>query len=240
MQSENKLGIVVITYNNPDLLDKQIVCLQEFCKDNYELVVIDNSTEQAAIDAVAYKCKINGLRMIKTSASSKNGSDSHSFAANLSYQKLKNDFSHFLYLDHDCFMVKDFSVMEFLKGKVMAGLGQEKSGITYFWPGCVMWDNDIVLQCENQIDFSPGYGCDTGGMLHMIMREIKEENLIHFDEQHMQNPGFTKSFYNFFCMLNKGTFMHFVNGSGWNKENAHEERINSLFNILTKLCNREV
>src|SRR3990167_4752300 len=173
MLLENKVGVVIIAYNNPDLIYKQILCLKKFCKDNYELVVIDNSTEQEAIDAIAYKCQINNLRIIKTHASSKNGSDSHSFAANLSYHKLKDDFSYLFYVDHDLFPIKEFSVIEILKGKAMAGLGQQKNGNTYFWPGCVMWDNDIIQNCESKIDFSPTLGMDTGGGLYKIMLELK-------------------------------------------------------------------
>lgn len=232
-KDQNRLGVIIITYNNADLLDKQIECFKRFCKDSYELVVIDNSTEQSVIDAIEYKCKISGLRLIKTTASSQDGSDSHAFAANLSYTKLQGEFGFMLYLDHDCFPIKEFSVANILKDKVMAGLGQEKKGITYFWPGCVMWDQMAVNMAPQKINFSPEYGLDTGGALHRIMRELGNDKLIFFNERHMQNPEFNKSFYNFFSLINNGMFMHFVNGSNWNKEEAHDERINSLYNILT-------
>jgi hypothetical protein len=229
MQLENsKVGIVVITYNNKDIFLKHIQRIKRHCKDdNYEIVIIDNSTDLKVIDHIKYHSKVNGCEYIKTNASSLNGSSSHSFAANISYLLLKEKYTHFFYLDHDCFPIKDFSVVEILGEKQFAGIGQEKSK-TYLWPGCLMFKK------RDDIDFSPLPGLDTGGSLYKAMETVGAENIVSFNELHQENPEFNKNMYNFYSLINDSMFMHFINASGWNKNADQQERINSLLNILEK------
>jgi hypothetical protein len=113
----------------------------------------------------------------------------------------------------------------------MAGLGQEKKK-TYFWAGCVMWDNRAIE--HSLIDFSTNqeFGLDTGGNLYKVIEQYGKDSCIFFDEQYYENPYFKKTFYNFYSTINKDMFMHFINSSGWNKISDNEERINSLLNIL--------
>lgn len=231
----NNLGIIIITYNCPAFLLKQMECLHRFCKDKFEVVIVDNSTEQEAIESILYHSGQLGCKYIKTNASSKNGSGSHSFAANIAYRKFKDDYDYMFFLDHDCMPIKDFSVIDILSnGHIMAGLGQliEKSGKTYFWPGCVMWNNKEID--KSLIDFSPNaeFGLDTGGGFYKIFDFYGKDKLIFFNEEHCQNPQFTKSFYDFYCLINNGMFFHCVNGSNWSGAASHEERINSLLNIV--------
>jgi glycosyltransferase involved in cell wall biosynthesis len=223
---KSKVAVVIICYNNPRLLTPQIKLLRKYCTDKPKIIVVDNSTDQEAIDAIEYYCKQLKVRRIKTKASSHNGSDSHSFAANVSYLMLKDKFDYFLYLDHDCFPVKPFSIVETLGKNLFAGIGQQKSKL-YLWPGCFMF------KTMEGIDFSPSheFGLDTGGNLYKLI-EANPNKTLFFDEVYEQNPGYNKSIYSFYAMINKGTFCHFINGSNWNYQETNEERINSLLNIL--------
>lgn len=222
-----KVYIVIITYNSHNLFLKQLERINRHCKDDFEVVIVDNSTGQESIDAIKYYCDKIGLRLIKTNASSKNGSGSHSFSANTSYQMLKDEADFFFYMDHDLMPVKNFSVTEILDGKDFAAVGQIKNGILYPWPGCLMFRKGM------DIDFSPSHelGLDTGGMIHRL---ITKDNMVHLTEERCQNPEFNKSFYDFYVMIHSGTFMHFLAGSNWSNKEHHEERINSLLNILDK------
>ena len=90
-----RAAIVIITYNAPDLLLRQIECIRKFCKDKHSIIVIDNSTDHESIEAIKFYCNQQDVERIKTNASSKNGSESHSFAANLSYLILRDRFDLF-------------------------------------------------------------------------------------------------------------------------------------------------
>lgn len=226
------LGIVIIAYNTPDLLRKQVEMIRRFCKDEHEIVVIDNSSDGLAAKAIKYHSEDMNCVYIRSKSASFNSSDSHSFAANLSYSILKDRYSYFLYLDHDCFPIKDFSVEATLGEKIAAGIGQEKHKL-YLWPGCLMIRN--IDEAKNLLDFSVSPGLDTGGGLYVLIERFGKERFIFFDEQHCQNPGFNKSKYNFYSLINNGQFLHFINGSNWSGSNDHQERLNSLINVLDSM-----
>lgn len=231
---EDKVGIIIVTYNNADLIVKQVECIKKFCKDTYDIVIIDNSTDEKVIDAIKYYNKALKCLYFKTQASSLNGSSSHAFACNLAYNKLQDRYKYIFYLDHDNFPVKPFSVAEILKDKVIAGLGQGSGEKKYFWAGCVMFDNSLIER--SLVDLSPNnqYKLDTGGNLYKVIDKYGEDKCVFFNESYHQNPDFTESFYNFYSMIHNEGFMHFVNSSNWNKISKNKERINSLLNILNK------
>lgn len=223
------LGIIIITYNCSKLLRKQIERIEKHCKDAHEIIIVDNSTNKQQAQAIKYISSVAKCTYLKTDASSRNGSGSHAFAANVSWLKFKDSYDYFFYLDHDCFPIKDFSVSEILGNNIMAGIAQPKSK-TYLWPGCLM------LKAGLDIDFNVNHelGLDTGGNLYKIVEQAPDD-IIFFNEIYSENPEFTKNMYNFFALINNGMFMHFINGSGWNNVGHQEERINSLLNILDKL-----
>lgn len=223
------LAVVIVTYNNHRLLRRQLERIKRHCKDDHKIVIVDNSNDKNEIKHIKYIASINECEYFKTTSSSQGGSSSHAFAANVSFIHYKDKFDQFLYLDHDCFPIKDFSVNETLGDKVIAGIGQTKSRV-YLWPGCLMFKAGL------DIDFSVNHelGLDTGGNLYKIVEQAPDD-VIYFDEIHAENPEFNKNMYNFYSLINNGTFMHFINGSGWNKVGHNEERINSLMNVLDKL-----
>ena len=227
-----KTAIVIVTYNTPSLIIRQIELIRKYCKDtNLDIVVVDNSTEQEAINAIYYHCRKRGVSVIKTQAASQGGSDSHVFACNISYSKIKGKYDYILYLDHDNFPIRDFSIEETLNGKIIGGLPQVKSK-TYFWAGCVMWNNSEID--KPLIDFSVSHelGLDTGGMLYRVIEQYGDDKCLFFNEIYHENPYFTKTMYNFYTTINDDMFMHFVNSSGWNPIEGNTERVNSLHNVL--------
>lgn len=205
----------------------QFEALKKFCKDDHEIIIIENSFEKKSVEAIKYQVSQRPeIKYYKTNASSHNGSDSHAFAANFSMDKLRGKYDFYFYLDHDCIPVKPFSVIEMLTGKMCAGLGQGGSKVPYFWPGCFMYDAKAT-----GFDLSPSHalGLDTGGGTYKLVETYGENNCVFFDEEYRQNPDFPKA--PVYSMINKGMFMHFVAASNWKGEAGNTERMNSLVNI---------
>lgn len=228
-----KVGIIIITYNlSSEIFLLQMAAIKKFCKDeDYTVEIVDNSSDEKMAEDIRYHASILELNYIKTFAGGM-GSDSHAFAANFSYQKFKDKYNYFAYLDHDIIPVSDFSVVEILSGgHVMAGVGQGAQK-TYFWPGLLFWNGNAVdLEI---IDFSPShiFGLDTGGNLYKVIEKYGKENCIFFNEAYHQNPFFNSvGGYNHYAMLADNRFMHMINSSNWNDTERHEERINSLINV---------
>ncbi len=232
-----KVAVVVITYNLPsDVFLLQIEAIKKFCKDDFEIQIFDNSNDMNKAADISYHAKELGLSYNKTNASSENGSDSHSFAAGVSYQFLRNKYKAFLYLDHDCIPVREFSILEMLgEDKIIGGLGQGGNK-TYFWPGMVFWRNDKIDNDIIDFNFSHDLGLDSGGNLYKIIEKYGIEKCLFFNEEYCQNPNYNGK-YNHYAMINNGMFMHFVNTSGWNPIEDNTTRINSLINIAKEKIN---
>lgn len=230
------LGIVVVVYNLPSnvfLLQQEAIKL--FCKDEYEVVIVDNSSDDKISQDIFYHSGVLGLKYIKTFSGSMGSSDSHSFAANFSFEKLNEGYETMLYLDHDCVPVRDFSVNKILdEDRVVAGIGQTKSK-TYMWPGCVMISLERIDR--ELVDFSTNHelGLDTGGNLYKIIEKYGNERCIFFNETYHENVNFNGK-HNYFSMINNKMFLHFVNSSNWRNDGRHEERINSLVNITKEIA----
>jgi len=229
---KNKTGIFIVTYNVPSLLPVQIDRIVRHCKDDYEVTVVDNSTNKEAAEAIHYHAVRLGCHYMRTQAGSKGGSESHAFACNMSYQREGRKYAYVLYLDHDNFPVKDFNVSKWLGDNVIGGLGQNKFK-TYMWPGLVMINNSKVDPLKVDFSCSREHFLDTGGMLFPII-EAADDKALFFDEAYHENPHFPHPPYNYYSMLAGGTFMHFVNGSNWAKQGGNDERLNSLINILSE------
>lgn len=223
------LGIFIITYNIPaEVFLLQIAAIKKFCKDEYyRIIVADNSSDDELSEGIRYHSARLELIYAKTNASSVNSSDSHSWAANFIYHKYAKTFRYFFFLDHDCIPVREFSVLEILGEKYIAGIGQAKEK-TYFWPGCLLWDGHEIPV----IDFSPNskYGLDTGGNTYEAIEVVGEKKCVFFDESYHQNPDF-KGKYDCYAMINDEMFLHFIAGSNWSGVDDHEKRLNSLINI---------
>lgn len=227
----NNTIIIIITYNNADLITRQVECIRKFCKDDFDIAIIDNSDKQDAIDAIRYYNNTLKCLYFKTKADTGDPSQSHCFAATFAYNKFKDGYNYFAFFDHDLFPVMDFSIEKILENKIMAGLGQEKAK-KYFWPGCLLFNNSKIE--HSLIDFSPNseFGLDTGGNLYKVIEKYTDADFVFFNEQYHQNPYFKKSRYDFYPTINNEMFMHFLNASNWSNTNDHVERMNSLINIL--------
>ena len=182
----NSTIIIIITFNNADLIAKQVECIRRFCKDDFDIAIIDNSDKKDIIDAIQYYNNTLKCLYFKTRAITKDNSESHCFAANFAYNKFKAKYDYFAFFDHDLFPVMDFSIIKILENKIMAGLGQERAK-KYFWPGCLMFNNTKIEQ--SLIDFSTNqeFGLDTGGNLYKIIEKYTDADFVFFNEQYNQN-----------------------------------------------------
>lgn len=232
----NKIAVVIITYNASGLITKQVECIRRFCKDDFDIVIFDNSTIPKEIDTIKYFTTGINVCYTKIYSSDENGSESAIFALNFSYFKLRDKYDFFCYFDHDMFPIRDFSILEIIHGRAIAGLGQGTDRL-YFAPQCVMWDNRTID--HNLINFSANQqlGLDTGGELYKIVEKYGKDACVVFNEKYYQNQYFRTGFYNFYSTINDDMFMHFINASGWNPSEKNEERVLTLLSILEERIN---
>lgn len=225
-------GIVIIVYNLPiDIFLLQIAAIRKYCKDDFTIEVFDNSDNLEIAEHIRYHSAQLGVNYYKIFSNSKGGSDSHCWAANFAFQKLKDEYKYFWYIDHDAIPVKDISVEDILKnGHVIAGVGQGAKK-KYFWPGHVMWCMERIDKWLIDFSTNADFQLDTGGNLYKIVEKYGEESCIFFNESYHQNQYYKGLSYNHYSMLADNSIMHFVNSSSWNAVEDNEARINGLINI---------
>ncbi len=219
-----KTAVIIIAFNDTRLIDKQLELIDKFCIDKPDIIIFDNSN----IEFINANFKSNHIYYHSVDGYYLNPSDSHSVAANAAYKMFSPLYDKLLFLDHDCFPIKYFSISEMLNGSHIAGLGQQKTK-TYFWPGCVAFD--VKKLNGFPVDFSTNqeHGLDTGGELFHVFEKFGG---VCFNEECIMNPYFTVLPYNFYSTIYNGTFMHFTNASNWNKTPLNEQRIETLYKIL--------
>ena len=235
--AKKEVGIVIITYNNPRLIVPQLDLIKKYCKDEHEVLVFDNSTDARATENIGYHTHSRGHSYFKTNASARDSSVSATFALNVSYVRERDNYDYFLYLDHDSFPLREFSVKEELGDAVIAGVGQQKAKM-YMHTGYLMFNNKEIDHTLINFECNDEFKLDTGGNLYKVL-EAYPDRVKFWDEAYEENPYFKQGFYNFYAMINKGLFMHFLNGSGWNKleKAGQDERINALLNVLYEKTN---
>jgi GT2 family glycosyltransferase len=59
----DKTAIIIVSYNQPALLVRQLECIRKFCTDDFDIVVIDNSNDKEAAKAIKYHS--GGAKYIK-------------------------------------------------------------------------------------------------------------------------------------------------------------------------------
>lgn len=243
---DNKLAIIIVVWNRSDLITTQVELLRRFCKDDdYEIIVVDNSTDMTKSAEVRNHANAINCTYIKTNTAL-HTSQSHAYAANYAYQSFKQSYEYMLFLDHDNFPIKDFSVKSILNGRVIGGVGQTKPTKTYLWPGCVLINNKLIDQ--SIVDFSTNsqLGLDTGGNLYKVLERHGLHNCVFFDQFEIKNALYDKiewGAYNIQCTQpgdSPCSFMHFLNASNWGGSQYNEERINSLMTILKNYVAEEL
>ncbi len=223
-----KIAIVIVTYNANELLPIQLKCIKKYCQDDkYDIIVIDNSDIPHHVSYIMADCITNNVIYKKYESSTKDNSKSHAEAANYAYRLFKNTYEYFFYLDHDCFPIQNFGIEEMLYLDVAAGIIQVRGNIIYLWPGCLMFNNNILEDC---IDFSPNetLSLDTGGNLYKVVNN--NSNIYYLDEENVEiiEEGFKTNY----SLIYDKTFMHFIKGSNWNKNPNHIKRMEILMTIL--------
>jgi len=232
-------GIIVIVFNlDVRVFNLQIESIKKFCKDDYTIQVIDNSTDEILSEKIYHAACDLDVNYSKIKTDALDPSHSHAAAANLAFKNLYHEYDYFFFLDHDCIPVKPFSVVSILGNNIAAGV-QQGFETKYFWAGMFMFNKHRVK--KNYINFNPiqRLRIDTGGMNYRIFKQHPKE-CIWLDEVGVKNETIEDEFYYYYLMLNKGGFIHFINTSNWRGVPNTKNRITSLIEITKNLINDNI
>jgi len=159
------IDIYILAFNKPDLIKAQIAFLKKHLLDKYRLIIVDNSNVKS--DVVRQVCISNDVSYVKLPNNKLEHSHSHWAALNYIMKNfiLKQKTKYFWLLDHDCFLVKNLSVVDLLNKQSFWWLSIDNVVVNIFWknlnfagnrwflwPWCSFFRKDVF---DKGYNFSP-------------------------------------------------------------------------------------
>jgi glycosyltransferase involved in cell wall biosynthesis len=231
-----QLHIITVTFNNERLLVHQIKLLQKNLKDDFELVVVDNSTDKIKRQLIKEFCLLHGILYFPVIQNPYyGGSESHAYCLNWSYrnyiQKIRP--RYFGFIDHDAFPVNEHSLISVLQKQQVYGHLQSRGEYWYLWAGLCFYRFESVKDLA--LDFMPGViqntAVDTGGLNWEILYK-------HLDRQKLLFPAHS------YIQLREGEviqsdkmerlgdWLHSFNGSNWMQVKSKDREIDEYLQKL--------
>lgn len=258
-----KVLIITYAYNRPDFIELQDRTFKKFLKDDYIFVVFNDATEKKAFNEIRGKCSRLNIPCYDIPQTIHHGSHEPSIrngnVVNYSLEKIGFDFDGVVALfDSDLFLIKDFSLEEYLKGYDISGLSQIYGGKKYMWIGIVFLDmrtlpNKKTLRFDcGRVD---GTWLDAGGYSHTYLKNNPEAKVRWFNwHVYIDKPIFDREFLSahgysdpLVELLIKGvddielfqerTLLHYRGGTNWNNKPAeyHNFKRACLYEFIDKI-----
>ncbi len=181
-----KILLFTYSYNRPDFIKIQHDTFKKFLKDDYEFVVFNDARDRSMEQQITNMCQQLQVACIRIPQEIHDqpylkrwaGESYHAPAVrncnvvqySLNHVGFKHDDIVALF-DSDMFLVKDFSIREYMKGYDLVGI---KQGIGYLWIGLTFLNMDTMPN-KTTLDFNCGRVNDTavdaGGHTYCYLRD---------------------------------------------------------------------
>lgn len=240
-----KTKILIFTFNRPELLEKQVKCLNNNLKCDYEIIVVHDSRNNKYVEEFTEICSRLQLQFHHHSSLEGNTpSGYHSESIQWAYDNIvKPSFIDdiVVLLDHDMFLIKELDMVEYLGDYDIVGCEQSRGNIKYIWPGLCIFKSKSIFPIS--FDFHPcnffGQTLDTGGGTFQILRteeiKFKDTGVLYpsaYDDIDLTENSAHLG-YPFELHMDR-SFLHFRNASSWHNNMVinDESKIIVLDSIL--------
>ncbi len=265
---ECKVLIISHHYNRPDFIERQYEGLKRYLSDEYEFVVFNDAVNPAIKEQIAATCLALGLRCIDIPQEIHDKPYLFRFPVeHYHHPAVRNSnvvqwsldqigFDHngiVVTLDSDIFLIKPFSVEEFMQGYALAGISQYRGTgenlVHYLWIGLVFMDMN-QLPDKRSLNFNCGrvndVSVDAGGHTAEYLRAHPEVP-VRYDFQSNdidcdKRSAVLKSMRDRHDLVNielfyDTTFFHYRGGTNWDNQSVsfHEKKTRELNSLLEDL-----
>lgn len=196
--SENSAKMKVFTYNcnRPDFIEIQHETFSKFLKDDYEFIVFNDARDPRHFDQISITCERLGIKHIPIPQEIHNRpgfdcsvtefSKRNCNVVRYSLETLGFDHDDIVALiDGDLFLVKEFSIRDYLKGYDLAGHLREGRPIKYLWIGLAFLDM-ARMPNKKTISFDCGWidnmEVDSGGYSYHYLKNNPEAKVAYMNE----------------------------------------------------------
>lgn len=248
---EAKVLIMTHCYNKPHFIYWQHDTLKKFLKDDYEFVVFNDAEETEIYLQTEKICDYLKIRSVRVPQEIHEGRNNPSTACadTIQYMIQHYGIHHpdiVVLLDSDMFLIRDFSIREYLGLNDIAANLQSRIGqngpVLYWLPNLIIF-NMPQMPNPQHLNFDlgeiDGVATDTGGYNHYYIQnnpqiawkmtdveysinevdDLNESILDHFKSHPKLWELLTNNLYDF-EFYNHFAFLHFRAGSNWNQLEA--------------------
>jgi len=181
--------IIVIAFNNVDIIETQYKYLKKFLKDEFDYIIADNSSKKESSKKIKNFCENNQISYVEIPKNLLTGiraSGSHAIALNWCYKNIIRKYkpNFFGFLDHDIFPIKECSILNKMNTGFYGAIRKRGDIFWYLWPGFSFFDYDQTKKYS--FNFFPHHSgpdgsifLDTGGSnYYSIYRKVEKERVV--------------------------------------------------------------
>lgn len=182
--------IYTVAFNNEKVIDYQIKLMKKNFTDNYQHIIVDNSSDNEIAKKIKWICIDTDTMYIRLPRNTLFSSQSHALALNYTYKNIieKRWCKYFWFLDHDIFPIKKTSILSNLKKQKMYGYLLDKEKLEYArnaWtirPGFCFFDKSIskIFDFRPIKSLFPLYALDTWWKNYELIFKDFDKNKLKF------------------------------------------------------------
>ncbi len=250
--------IFTYAYNRPDFIEIQYKTFKKFLKDDYEFIVFNDAVDAAMEQNIIAMCTKYGIRCIRIPQSihakpylrrwqGENYQDPAVRNSNVVMYSLNEiGFKHdglVVLLDSDMFLIRNFSIKEYMHTYDLAGLEQPRPGVIYLWIGLAFLDMRTMPN-RHTIDFNCGLvgsqPVDAGGQTYYYLQNNPTAKVRFFEEGFIHNFHFVLGKTRHIPIVDENIFFHYYAGTNWTRwsQEYHTEKTKCLNSVLTDMLNK--
>lgn len=240
-----KVKIYIVSDKSPQFIGWQIKSIRDHLKDDFEYIVLNNSSSLDLDEQIQSECFLAGVKWFNI----ENKDFSHPcFSCSAPVQECIDKYisqdreSIHAIIDSDLFLTRDFSFNEIVEGYDLVGVTQARDtgmGVIEY-----LWNNFLIINSTapniHKLKMWPGTinhaHCDVGAMsyFYLLYNDVKLKRVpctgIIIDHPEVMSliPEHARSSYEFDMDMEiiEGSWLHFRGGSNWNyqsKEFYHKK-----------------
>ncbi len=184
-----KVLIFTYSFNRPDFIEIHYKTFKKFLLDDYEFIVFNDAIDTNFCEQIEQICKQYEIRCIRIPQEihprEYNASVRNCNVVNYSLDKVGFNHNDIVALfDSDLFLVREFSIKEYMKDYDLAGQWQSRDNIEYLWIGLVFL-NMATMPNKNTINFGLGRiensQTDSGGYSYFYLKNNPSVRVKWFD-----------------------------------------------------------
>ena len=239
----SRVKVYIVSYNKPEFISVQANGFKKYCKDDYELIIVNNGIDPTYAGKIDIECAVNNLNSIKVPKTCTNEYCSQSHTQALEYVlniAMRTDYSEGInvIMDNDVFPFREFSFEKLMNGNLLGGMYQQRDEHDYISAIFLMMDRGLDL---SDFSFYGGIG-DTGAAVQFLMRKyrIVPEYIPHTAQIDIESD------YIFTCendipykenyrsQFIAGAFFHYYRGSNWSESDPeyHKKKWKFTLSLL--------